>query len=528
MPPPRLPRWLAFCVLAVLVPAGVASASPALLGWHGVGGAISLVHGVRGGAAPRISFERGPVMSLSAAAKPVASTSAGVYVGSAWVEGAPGRRVCLRVREWAGPEVVGSLQSCAAASATWQAFPPLDYRARAGHSLDLVAFEPKPARGDSFAIDRMTLHAQEATASGLGLEALDSAHVRLDWDAVPGASTYRVSRGSLVLGTTTATTFTDALLWPRTSYDYTVEALDGNGQVAATLTGSATTAALPAAGFPRPFGGSFWNTPIGSDPKLDPNDAAVMAHFVAHLNYPNLTLRSWGVDVAEAHPGDPAYDVPCTMYSCTLGAFGTLRIPATAVPAPGGDHHLAVVDPATGREWDLWEAQRQGAGWTSAAGAAVSTSGDGIVESPKASGDAANFALLAGLLRPEEILQGHIDHALVITVPGIAAGPPVCPATHNAPTGTNDPNALREGMKLQLDPSVDVSALPIPDWEKTIARALQVYGAYVRDNGGTVAVMAENTDSRGYDAWAKVGLEGDVVSLAGIPWTKLRLLAPGC
>jgi len=72
-----------------------------------------------------------------------------------------------------------------------------------------------------------------------------------------------------------------------------------------------------------------------------------------------------------------------------------------------------------------------------------------------------------------------------------------------------------------------VNALPIPAWEKTIAKALQVYGMYLRDNSGTLAIYAENSRSRGYDAWAKVGLGGrDAAPLQGIPWQDLRALDP--
>ena len=81
---------------------------------------------------------------------------------------------------------------------------------------------------------------------------------------------------------------------------------------------------------------------------------------------------------------------------------------------------------------------------------------------------------------------------------------------------------------MQLDPSVKVNDLPIPSWQKTIARALQVYGMYLRDSSGSLAIWAENPIARGYDAWAKVGLSGDSVSLAGIPWGKMRVLSAPC
>ena len=177
----------------------------------------------------------------------------------------------------------------------------------------------------------------------------------------------------------------------------------------------------------------------------------------------------------------------------------------------------------------MWQATKATGSWTASAGAAVSLAVDGLAPTGTASGNAANFQLLGGLIRPEEILQGRIDHALVFGLPGIGQGRPVCPATHNAPT-SSDPDALREGQLLQLDPALNVDALALPAWQKTIARAAQTYGMYLRDNSGSLALYAENPIARGYDAWASVGLGGlDSASLASFPWDRFRVVgAPDC
>jgi hypothetical protein len=116
--------------------------------------------------------------------------------------------------------------------------------------------------------------------------ALDSAHVKLQWSAVPGATTYRVLRGSLLVGQTSATTYTDTLLWPRTPYAYEVDATTALGVRITAFTGTATTAALPAAGFPRPFPAtSVWNTPVGSTP-VAADSSALMTYLLAHAPHP--------------------------------------------------------------------------------------------------------------------------------------------------------------------------------------------------------------------------------------------------
>ncbi|HST26682.1 MAG TPA: hypothetical protein VLJ76_11910, partial [Gaiellaceae bacterium] len=340
-------------------------------------------------------------------------------------------------------------------------------------------------------------------------------------------ASYRILRGTLVVGQTTETSYTDSLLWPSTTYTYEVDALSAAGAKLTAFTGRGMTTALPAGGFQRPFAaGSVWNTPVGSTPVASSSSAQV-SFLLAHMPNPNMTLRDWGVSVSEIHPSDSTYSVPCTRYSnCTLGAFGGFQIPKTAAPDPSADGYLAVVDPSRQREWDMWQASTSGSSWSASAGAALSTEGNAVAPSGTASGDAANFPLLAGIVRPEEIAQGHIDHALVFGMPGVSDLGHVCPATHNDGS-SSDPNALMEGTRLQLDPSVNVAALPIPAWEKTIARAMQTYGMYLRDNGGSFVIYAENPVSRGYDAWAKAGMpRGDSVGLSGIPWSKLRVITP--
>jgi hypothetical protein len=381
--------------------------------------------------------------------------------------------------------------------------------------------------GVGLAAARAIDDSRTGATSDLRLSAIpqDSAHVRLRWRRIPHAASYSVKRASLVIAETPNTGYTDAQLWPQTRYVYTVTARSSTGEVLAQQRNVAVTSALPATGIaPILPSDSFWYQPIQNATPAA-NSANLEAYFVAHATNPSLTLHAWGVSVAEAHSGDPLYKVACTAdWKCTLNALGRIPIPLTAQPDPEGDGHLAVYDPLAHREWDMWRAARTPTGWTAASGAAIRLT-SGTRPSPVAGADAANFPLLGGLIRPEEILQGHIDHALVFGLSGIGPGPPVCPAAHNVAT-TNDANAPREGQLVQLDPTIDVNALAIPAWEKVIARAMQVYGMYLRDNSGSLAVYAENPISRNYDAWAKAGLpSGDSASLAGIPWDSVHFLA---
>jgi hypothetical protein len=562
-----------------------------LAGWSGFRADLALVqNGVVGSISVRVALNTRDTSggySVFPSKPPVASTTAGTtYTAGGWAKGGrSGQTLCLKIRELSNGSETGSAQSCITSNGAWQAFPAVRYKAAAsGRQLDAYVFAWYAKRGDSFYADGLSLTSDApvttttsstttttttattttattttattttattttaaTTTTGtttttpvppppppppppapLTATALDNAHVRLSWTIVPGAVSYAISRGGVALGTTAATTFTDTLLWPSTQYSYSLSALDGVGVTLSTQNASATTTALPASGFQRPFPAtSVWNTPVGNAP-VAANSAALVSYFLARDANPIITIHRWAVSVAEQHPSDRTYTVPCTKYTCTLSAFGAFGIPVTAKPDPAGDGHLAVYDPATLREWDMWQAVNSGSSWSSSSGAGVSMNGNGIAPINTAAGDAANFPLLAGIVRPEEILQGHIDHALVFMMPNVNDTGYVCPALHHD-GDSSDPAAPMEGQRFQLDPSVNVDALAIPAWAKTIARALQVYGMYLRDDGGSFALVAENSASRGYDAWSNVGLGGvDYGYLSGIPWDKLRAITPPC
>jgi hypothetical protein len=111
-----------------------------------------------------------------------------------------------------------------------------------------------------------------------------------------------------------------------------------------------------------------------------------------------------------------------------------------------------------------------------------------------------------------------------MTTPDTRQGYIACPAS-STDGRHDDAGALPMGAHLQLDPSINVSSLPIPAWQKVIAVALQQYGAYVVDTGGSLAVSAESAAGRGYDAWARAGVRDDSPSLADLPWGSMRVLS---
>ena len=320
-------------------------------------------------------------------------------------------------------------------------------------------------------------------------------------------------------------TYTDRLLWENTSYRYQVRWLGRDGQVVGYETAQVRTPALSGGVEPLYPQSSFWNQPIPAGAASHPqSDAMVAAALVAEAPRANLAnTDSWGIAATYANPVSREYSVACTRYDC--GTDVRFRIPAHAVPTTGSDHHLAVLDPTSDRELDMWIAERSASdGW--AAGSRftfpVSAGGPCAVGQRCNGAVAAGFSLMGGVIRPEEIAAGSIDHALVFTTPKTRAGVIACPASHTDGK-YSDPGAMPEGARIQLDPAFDVAATTWPAWKKTIARALQRYGAYLGDTGGTVAIRGEADVNRGYNAWAMAGApEG--ASLADLPWGRMRVL----
>jgi hypothetical protein len=317
--------------------------------------------------------------------------------------------------------------------------------------------------------------------------------------------------------------YTDYLLWKSTTYTYEVKLLDAGGTVLADQTSSLTTPAQSGS-FPRLYGStSFWNTPIPSSPAIDPNSAAMvnssLTNYSGSANF--APTNDWGKAIAYANALSRAYTVGCTLYDC--GALITFRIPSYAQPTTGSDHHLIVINPSATNELDMWLAA---AAWSAGSRYLTNPTGWGAVCAQGQHCDgavAAGYDAFGGVVRPEEIAQGHIDHALFFTTPYTRSGFIACPATHTDGVA-NDANALPEGARIQLDPAFNVDAQPWPYYEKVIAHALQTYGAYLGDTGGSISFPGEANINRGYDAWSLAGVSATSHSLASLPWSSFRVL----
>jgi hypothetical protein len=233
--------------------------------------------------------------------------------------------------------------------------------------------------------------------------------------------------------------------------------------------------------------------------------------------------NDWGLSYVYATATSKAYTVACTEY-CNSSTT-VFPIPAGALPNTGSDAHLSVINGAN--EMDMWQAKYNAGNdtWTASTITTTTINGWGAncAEGQLCLGtDAAGFALLGGAIRPEEIAAGVIQHALSLTTPATRSGYIACPATHTDGQSSSA-NAIPEGAQIQLDPSFNVAAQNWKPWQKTIAVALQQYGAFVSDTSGALALYAVTDMNQGNVTWSSAGMTKSP-SLSWIPWSQMRVL----
>jgi len=228
---------------------------------------------------------------------------------------------------------------------------------------------------------------------------------------------------------------------------------------------------------------------------VSPDSAAVVARILSFGAAGKLVAGEAGSPDDYGHPtyfsgpGDPLFALHCyetAWGSCPIEGH-QIRIPDAAQPAAGGDAHLTVVDQDHGWEYDLYKVRSKPPGggvlelrW----GGRTRIDGDGLGGEATAAG----FGTLAGIIRTAELDARRIDHALFMTV-RCDAGRHVFPADGHGRScqqlGLPTDDAPPMGTRLQLQmTAAEIDALPVPDWKKTILRAMAGYGMFIGDTGG--------------------------------------------
>jgi len=307
-------------------------------------------------------------------------------------------------------------------------------------------------------------------------------------------------------------------------------------------TSATTTTTLPP--IARPFAPtSPWYTPVPVDAPVvaDGNRyggeiASEVLEFYGHASLNTNKYAPTVIQVEADHPTVAVAYWNCQNKAKVPTGFVTQMDavplpPATPVPTDS-DAHVVVWQPATDTVWELWKTRRVGEEWQACYGGRLDDASQSTGTFPFPwGGTASGISTLAGLVTPDDLARGRIDHAISIgvvrTAPGIVSWP-----ANRTDGKTDAPSAIPEGQRLRLDPAVDVASLRLTPLGRMVARALQRYGAIVRDTSGAVSVYAQHTNTAlalglpdPYVAY--YGGKPKYAQLDGIPWDRLQTLPLG-
>ena len=289
------------------------------------------------------------------------------------------------------------------------------------------------------------------------------------------------------------------------------------------------------------------NQTVPADAEIDPDTRRYVDAIVQRAGDLVIQVKHYSSPVYFSDSGTPRHDVSLacgTVWELGVTTLKNVPIPDFAEPAndldtaddpipivgcgeeSDQDNSMVIIDLDSRCEYDLWQARREDGRWVCSWGNAISIDGGGVYEkglSARGSG----FAFLAGVIWPNELRQGVIHHALLFNLPNglVRAGGPVPPATESDGEST-DQDALPEGARLRLDPTLDLNTLSLTPAERTIAVAMQTYGMFLTDRGGgpTIGLYAVAPRSVRENPYAGLLPDEDFPDLAGIPLDKFQVL----
>jgi hypothetical protein len=266
---------------------------------------------------------------------------------------------------------------------------------------------------------------------------------------------------------------------------------------------------------------SWWNQPIPPDPYVYPQSEHWMdlqqdfCKRGLHLNLSKWTIPVVTVDnsvprvklnkLFEMYPREwwfLKYAKGDHPFGHGPGIEEGVPIPPNALTDPMEDAHLCIINTDTGQAWDMWCARQLSDGsWGAFAACTYNIHGDGLLTGPAyepvldesihlyGPSRAAGVPIPAGLLFRDEVESGEIHHKLAWSCEFVGRHAHVFP-----PAIWTDgwyPDGLPEGSVLQLDPGLDLTHFNLSPGARTVARALQTYGAALVDYGTGGAIYAE-------------------------------------
>lgn len=229
---------------------------------------------------------------------------------------------------------------------------------------------------------------------------------------------------------------------------------------------------------------SIWNNPVPDDAVIDPHSSSWVSVLANNSAYSEISMNStsWSIPVYRAAASVATKSIRIT------NSNKTIQIPFASNyrPSQDTDAAIVIVDQQSGCMYDLQGFDPTSMSAVASASYHAYTGSGGHTAGPSHAGG--EFSRVAGLITPSDVAQGQIEHALRFAIPG-GGDRFYYPGTRTDGTVTGGPP---QGVRIRLDPSVDLSSYGLTPFQKMVATALQKYGAFNSDTASTFALYAED------------------------------------
>ncbi len=249
------------------------------------------------------------------------------------------------------------------------------------------------------------------------------------------------------------------------------------------------TTMLPGTSCPAFPADNVWNTPITGLP-VNRYSSAWLAHMDAgstllHPDYgPGGGANPYGIpwQVTSRHPtfvrlqfeyADESDRGPYPLSAAT---------PIEGGQSASGDRHALMVEPATCRLYELYDARYVTGGQSTAGSGAIwSLRSNRLRPAGWTSADAAGLPILPGLVNYDEVRSGRIDHAIRFTAQTTSTRY-LWPARHEAGS-TASPDYPPMGARFRLRAGFSLPASRCAHACQVVITAMKTYGLILADNG---------------------------------------------
>jgi hypothetical protein len=246
---------------------------------------------------------------------------------------------------------------------------------------------------------------------------------------------------------------------------------------------------LPGTACPAFPADNVWNTPVTGLP-VDPRSSAWLAHMDAgstdlHPDYgPGGGSSPYGIPWQITPRGTP-FVHPRFLYAdeSDRGPYPfSARTPIEGGARASGDRHALMVDASTCTLYELYDAHyRPGGRTTAGSGAIWNLRSNRLRPAGWTSADAAGLPILPGLVNYDEVMSGHLDHAIRFTAQTTSRSY-LWPARHEA-GATANPDYPPMGARFRLRAGFRLPASRCFRACQVVVRAMRRYGMILADNG---------------------------------------------